>query len=79
MSSQVYERVTANAFPMTYLTVPAGAQELVSKVEGAEVVEVSKDFPRHVLKAGKAAELRSKWVAPAAPPEPWEGWFMDEL
>jgi hypothetical protein len=57
----VTETITAKSFPMLYLAKPIEAQELRSKVEGATVTKITKDFPEVLLKAGKAKELRSKW------------------
>jgi hypothetical protein len=57
----VTETLVTNSFPMEYLEKPVSAMELTSKVEGATVTNVSKDFPESLLKAGKAKELRSKW------------------
>jgi len=71
------EERTANCFPMSYLAKPVKAQELISTVEGATLLDVAKDFPKYLIKEGKANELKSKWTAP--PPDPWAGWFMDEL
>lgn len=55
------ENITAKSFPMLYLSKPIKAQELISKVEGATIIEVAKDFPEELLKSGKAKELKSKW------------------
>ena len=55
------ETITAQSFPMLYLSKPVKAEELISKVEGATITTVAKDFPEELLKAGKAKELRSKW------------------
>jgi hypothetical protein len=35
---------------------------LISKVEGATVSHVAKDFPEVIIKSGKAQELRSKFT-----------------
>ena len=58
----VIETITANRFPMLYLAKPVKAQELISKVEGATLVDAAKDFPKYLLKKGKANELKSKWT-----------------
>ena len=71
------EERTANRFPMSYLAKPIKAQELISKVEGATLVDVAQDFPKYLIKKDKANELKSKWTVP--PPDLWAGWFMDEL
>jgi len=47
---------------MLYLAKPVEAQELISKVEGATLLDVAKDFPRYLMKRGKACELKSKWM-----------------
>lgn len=57
----VVETITAKQFPMQYLDKPTKAEELKSKVEGATVTHIAKDFPVTLLKTGKAKELRSKW------------------
>jgi len=54
------EHIVAMTFPMIYLE-PGVANELVSKVSGATVLHVAKEFPEHLIKKGKACELRSKW------------------
>ena len=55
------ETIAAKTFPMLYLSKPVTAQELISKVEGATVKHVAKDFPEALIKDGKAEELRSKF------------------
>ena len=55
------ETITARSFPMIYLAKPVKAQVLVSKVEGATITKIVKDYPEELLKTGKAKELRSKW------------------
>ena len=55
------ETITAKNFPMTYLPKPSPAQELSSKVQGATITHVAKDFPEKLLKKGKAQELQSKF------------------
>jgi hypothetical protein len=55
------ETITAMSFPMLYVEKPVKAEELVSKVEGATISHVSKDFPEALIKSGKAKELRSKF------------------
>ena len=55
------ETITAMSFPMLYLSKPVTAEELISKVEGATITKIAKDFPEQLLKAGKARELRSSW------------------
>ena len=57
----IVETITAKSFPMLYLPKPAKAQELISKVEGATITKIVKDYPEELLKTGKAKELRSKW------------------
>jgi len=57
----VVETIVAKTFPMLYLSKPATAQELISKVEGATVKHVAKDYPEKLIKEGKAKELRSKF------------------
>jgi len=58
----IIETITAKSFPMLYLSKPVKAEEVKSKVEGATVSKVAKDFPETLLKSGKAKELRSKWT-----------------
>jgi len=53
--------IVANQFPMIYLAKPETAKELLSKVEGATVNHVAKDYPEYLIKVGKACELRSKF------------------
>jgi len=55
------ETITAKTFPMLYLSKPVTAQELISKVEGATIKHVAKDYPEKLIKEGKAQELRSKF------------------
>ena len=55
------ETIVAKDFPMLYLAEPATAKELKSKVSGATITHITKDFPETLLKKGKAQELRSKW------------------
>lgn len=55
----VVETIVAKEFPMLYYA--ATPQELRSKVSGATVTSIAKDFPEALLKKGKASELRSKW------------------
>ena len=57
----VVETITANCFPMLYLTKPKTAEELISSVEGATLIDVAKDFPKYLLKKNKANELKSKF------------------
>jgi hypothetical protein len=57
----VVETITAKSFPMIYLSKPVKAEELISKVEGATIKDVAKDYPKYLLRAGKAQELKSKW------------------
>jgi hypothetical protein len=58
----VVETIVAKEFPMFYLSKPVKAQELISKVEGATITKIAKDYPEVLLKSGKAKELRSKWM-----------------
>ena len=58
----ITETITAKSFPMLYLSKPLKAEELISKVEGATITKVAKDFPEELLKSGKAKELRSRWA-----------------
>jgi len=55
------ETITAKSFPMFYFSKPLNALEIISKVEGATITHIAKDFPEILLKRGKAQELRSKW------------------
>jgi hypothetical protein len=48
-------------FPMSYLSKPVKAKELRSKVEGATVTVVAKDFPLVVKEKNKQGELTSKF------------------
>jgi hypothetical protein len=58
----VVETIIAKSFPMLYLAKPIKAQELISKVEGATITTIAKDYPETLLKSGKAKETRSKWT-----------------
>lgn len=58
----ITETILAKAFPMSYLAEPLTAKILISRVSGATIITVAKDFPRELLKAGKAKELKSRWV-----------------
>ena len=58
----VTETITAMCFPMLYLAKPKTAEELISSVEGATLVDVAKDFPKYLIKKDKANELKSKWT-----------------
>jgi hypothetical protein len=55
------ETINAKTFPMIYFDTQEKANELISTVSGETVSNVSKDFPKELIKSGKAAELRSKW------------------
>ncbi|MEM1532430.1 MAG: hypothetical protein QW599_06265 [Nitrososphaerota archaeon] len=55
------EIIVTNDFPMMYLAEPATAKELKSKVSGATIIHITKDFPETLIKTRKAQELRSKW------------------
>lgn len=57
----VVETIVAQGMPMHYLSEPPAAKELTSKVSGATITHVAKDFPEALLKKGRAKELRSKW------------------
>jgi len=57
----VTETIVAKPFPMLYLAKPIKAQELISKVEGATITTIAKDFPEILIKKGKAQELKSKF------------------
>lgn len=59
----VTETIVAMNFPMLYLSKPVKAEELISKVEGATITVVCKEFPQQLIKAGKANELRDKWTS----------------
>lgn len=59
-SFAVVETTVANEFPMGYYQTP-GVKELRSKVSGATISEVAKNFPHLLQKSGKAKELISKW------------------
>ena len=56
------EIIVANDFPMQYLAEPATAKELKSKVSGATITHITKDFPETLIKTNKAKELRSKFT-----------------
>lgn len=58
----ITETITAKSFPMLYLEKPIKAEELISKVEGATITKIAKDFPEELLKSGKATELKSKFA-----------------
>jgi len=55
----IVETIVAKEFPMLYYA--ESPQELRSKVSGAVITQVAKDFPEALLKTGKTMELRSKW------------------
>jgi hypothetical protein len=57
----IIETIVAENYPMLYLSKSVDAQMLISKVEGATVSHVAKDFPEVIIKSGKAQELRSKF------------------
>jgi len=57
----IVETIVAKNFPMTYLAEPLKAKELVSRVSGATITHVAKDYPEKLIKSGKAEELRSKF------------------
>lgn len=57
----VVETVVAQDFPRLYLEAPVKAQQLTSKVSGAAIIKVAKDFPEVLLKEDRAKELRSKF------------------
>jgi len=57
----IIETIIAKPFPMLYLAKPIKAQELISKVEGATITTIAKDFPEILIKKGKAQELKSKF------------------
>ena len=57
----ITKTVTAKDFPMAFLPKPVKADELRSKVEGATITVVSKDFPLVVKEKNKQAELTSKF------------------
>jgi hypothetical protein len=56
------ETITARSYPMYYLATPPKATELVSKVSGATVTRVTRDYPEILIKSGKARELRSRFT-----------------
>lgn len=56
----IVETIVAKEFPMLYYA--ATPKELRSKVSGATITHVAKDYPEALLKSGKAKELRSKWA-----------------
>jgi hypothetical protein len=58
----VVETIVAEDFPRQYLESPIKAQQLTSKVSGATIQTVSQDYPEHLIKKGKAQELKSKWT-----------------
>jgi len=55
------ETIVSNSFPMNYISKPIKAQILISKVEGATVTKVAKDYPEVLIKKDKAQELKSKF------------------
>ncbi|MEM2567317.1 MAG: hypothetical protein QXH20_02455 [Candidatus Bathyarchaeia archaeon] len=57
-----FETVVAMDFPMGFLAEPVVARELRSRVSGASVSHVARDFPEILVKSGKAQELRSKFA-----------------
>jgi len=72
------EIITARTYPQIYLEAPARAQELISKVSEATVTKVTNEFPLYLIKANKAAELRSKFAPPLPPPPPaWDMWMEE--
>jgi hypothetical protein len=56
------ETIVAKDFPMDYLPSPVKAMQLISKVSGATIQQVSQDYPLTLIKKDKAAELKSKWT-----------------
>jgi hypothetical protein len=59
----IVETIVAKNFPMDYLTSPAKALQLTSKVSGATIQIVSQDYPLTLIKKGKANILKSKFSA----------------
>jgi hypothetical protein len=59
----IVETIVAKNFPMDYLSSPAKAEQLTSKVSGATITTVSQDYPLTLIKKDKAQELISKFAA----------------
>jgi len=57
----VKETIVDKSYPLVYIPKPLGSKELISKVEGATIIQVSSDFPKHLEKQGKAKDLISKF------------------
>jgi hypothetical protein len=57
----VTKTIVAFDFPMSYLPKPVSSLELRSKVEGATITDIAKDFPIVVKEKGKQNELTSQF------------------
>ena len=57
----IIETIIAMEFPMLYRVEPVTSKELRSRVSGATITKIAKDFPEILYKDGKTKELRSKW------------------
>jgi len=57
----VTKTIVAFEFPMSYLPKPVSSLELRSKVEGATITDIAKDFPIVVKEKGKQNELTSQF------------------
>lgn len=58
----IVETIIAMVFPMLYRSEPVTNKELRSRVSGATITKVANIFPQELVKAGKAGELKSRWV-----------------
>ncbi len=57
----IAEIIIAMEFPMLYRFEPVTSKELRSRVSGATITKIAKDFPEVLVKASKVKDLRSKW------------------
>lgn len=59
-TSIISERIVGKEFPMYYYS-QGSPSELRSRVSGAPITVVAQDYPRLLVKQGKAQELKSRW------------------
>ncbi len=57
----ITETIIGKDFLMLYRAEPVTSKELRSRVSGATITKVAKEYPQTLLKSGKVKELRSRW------------------
>ena len=57
----VVETILSKEFPMLYRIEPITSKELRSRVSGATINRIAKDFPEILIKTGMVKELKSRW------------------